>query len=52
MADKQLLEQELSMAQRNKVTDHEELLTQCEALRTELLQQVSLSSSVQLNIMV
>ena len=44
MADKQLLEQELSMTQHNKVADHEELLTQCEALRTELLQQVCYSS--------
>lgn len=29
------------MAQHSKVTDHDELLTQCEALRGELLQQVS-----------
>ena len=29
------------MAQRSKVTDHDELLTQCKALRTELLEQVS-----------
>ena len=29
------------MAKHNKVTDHDELLTQCKALRTELLEQVS-----------
>ena len=34
------------MAQQNNAIDHNELLAQCKALRTELLQQVSLYYSI------
>jgi len=40
MVDRQLLEQEVGVLQQAKETEHQQLLSQCEALRSELLQQV------------
>ncbi|XP_065901263.1 paramyosin-like isoform X2 [Dysidea avara] len=41
MVDRQLLEQEVSVLQQAKETDHQQLLSQCEALRSELLEQTN-----------